>query len=100
MRVLRFLAIVAAVGCHEASAPVVTLPLECAPGSVVPSSFVYTVDPATSVVNRVTLPHRTADTIWVFDGTTAVILAKSGGRCQTLFDSLLARHQPPIVRAE
>jgi hypothetical protein len=92
-------------GCDRALAPPPP-DLMCAEESVTPLAFQWyvrngngqIVDSA-RVANRVTEPHRTGDTVYVFGGSTAVMFYKTGGRCQTLFDSLLARSSPPIVRA-
>jgi hypothetical protein len=79
------------------------LEMTCAEGSVAPLAFRQyvrangvTVD-SFAVENRVTEPHRYADTVLVFNDSYRVILSKNGGKCQTLYDSLLARFNPPIV---
>ncbi len=94
--------------CTDTTAPQST-PITCAAPLVVPDSFVqytrewrlidgqllpFNID-SVVVQNRLTQPPRQADTL----AFASLVIFKRGGRCHTLFDSLLYRSMPPIVRA-
>lgn len=100
---MRYLVLLGSILLFAACDRAVTAPvteLACAENSVNPLAF-RQYDRAAKdsfiVANRVTVPHRYNDTLIVLDGQYRVVLVKNGGRCQTLYDSLLARHNPPIV---